>query len=66
MTLAVAGKIVAAAEADLQVLSERLADFESTRITKETSVEELYARFPNMAREVEQEIKEHKWAQSIV
>ena len=36
--------------------------FEDNRITRDTSVGELYQRFPNLAREVEEVIEAHKWA----
>ena len=62
MTLSVVSRIVTAAKADLVELNHELKKFEDNRITRDTSVGELYQRFPNLAREVEQEIKEHKWA----
>jgi hypothetical protein len=52
---------VTAAKADLVDLNDQLAAFEEVRITRDTSVGQLYQRFPNLAREVEKEIKEHKW-----
>lgn len=47
---------------DLEQLNSQLADFEKIRISKTTSAEELSDRFPHLAKEVEQEIKNHEWA----
>ena len=47
---------------DLEQLNSQLVDFEKIRITKSTSAAELSDRFPHLAKEVEQEIKNHEWA----
>ena len=52
---------VAAAEADLKLINDTIQAFEAVRITKDTSVGELQHRFPQIARQVEQEIKGHLW-----
>jgi hypothetical protein len=61
ITLSVVSRIVNAAKSDLEDLTVSLQKFEENRMTRDTSVGELYQRFPNLAREVEKEIKEHKW-----
>ena len=60
--IAVAKDIVGLAQEDLKALSAQLEEFEKTRISKDTSVGEVNDRFPHLAREVEQEIKNHEWA----
>lgn len=58
---AVAKNVVDLAKTDLKDLSAQLDEFESIRISKQTSVNELNQRFPNFAKEIEQEIKHHEW-----
>ena len=60
--LSVAKAIVEAAEADKKSLETQLAEFEKNRITPETTIADLEIRFPDIAREIEQEIKNHEWA----
>lgn len=60
--LAVAKSTVDATKADMDALKSQLASFEEGRITEETSVGELENRFPGIAKEVEDEIKNHEWA----
>lgn len=52
---------IKAAEADLKLCEARLQEFESVRITRDTSAGELYDRFPVIGREIEREIKDHHW-----
>ena len=62
MLLSVVKSTVSAAQADLDSLNNQLRAFEDGRITTNTSVGELRTRFPTIAKEIEQEIKEHQWA----
>ena len=62
MLLSVVRSTVGAAKADLESLNAQLSAFEDGRITTSTSVGELRARFPSIAKEIEKEIKEHQWA----
>lgn len=64
LTLAVINDISAATEADLVLMRQQLEDFEKLRITKDTTVLDLQERFPEMAREIEKELKAHQWALS--
>ena len=59
--LEVVKSTVDAAKADLELLNAEVAAFEEKRITEETTIDHLSERFPDMAREVEAEIKEHQW-----
>ncbi len=60
--LAVAKSTVDATKADMEALKSQLSSFEEGRITEETSVAELENRFPAIAKEVEDEIKNHEWS----
>jgi len=53
---------VDAAEADLQILKDQIDQFEANRITLDSTVADMRKRFPDIAREIEQEIKNHEWA----
>lgn len=64
LQLAVIDDISAATEADLAQMRKQLDDFEKLRITTDTSVGDLQKRFPEMAREIEKELKGHLWALS--
>ena len=59
--LTVVKSTVEATKQDLEVLSQQLASFEAGRITEDTSVGELEDRFPAVAKEIEEEIKNHEW-----
>jgi hypothetical protein len=59
--LAVAKSTVDATKSDIDMLKSQLAAFEAGRITEETSVGELENRFPAIAKEIEEEIKNHEW-----
>ena len=63
--LDVAKATVVAAKNDLSDLTEQIASFEKFRMNKDTSVGDLQMRFPKIAKEVEAEIKHHKWAESM-
>ena len=52
---------VAAAHTDLTGLRDQLETFETERITTATSTKELEQRFPQIAQEIEGEIKRHEW-----
>ena len=60
--LAVAKSTVEATKADTEALKAQLATFEEGRITEDTSVAELENGFPALAKEVEDEIKNHDWS----
>jgi hypothetical protein len=62
--VAVVDRIVAAAKDDLVSLTKQLEEFESTKITRETTFADVSDRFPDIAREVEKEIKNHEWHSS--
>ncbi|KAJ1434736.1 hypothetical protein B484DRAFT_446412 [Ochromonadaceae sp. CCMP2298] len=62
MMASVAKSVVDLAKQDLEQLQGQLDDFEKIRISKDTSMKELSDRFPQFAKEVEQEIKNHEWA----
>jgi len=53
---------VEATKQDLANLHTQLEAFESGRITEDSSMGEVTQRFPGIAREIEEEIREHKWA----
>ncbi len=59
--MAVVKSTVDATKADLANLHAQLAAFESGRITEDTSYGELQQRFPAIAKEIEDEIKDHQW-----
>jgi len=63
--VATVDKIVNAAKEDLAILQAQLAETADLQITKDTTFAELSARFPQYAREVEQEIKNHEWGNAI-
>lgn len=56
---------VAAANTDLSEIQKSLEEFEQFRVTKDTSYGELEKRFPHLAKEVETEVKEHRWCENI-
>ena len=56
---------VAAANTDLTEIQKSLEEFEQFRINKDTSYGDLEQRFPHLAKEVETEIKEHRWCENI-
>mmetsp|Transcript_45810 Transcript_45810/g.97734 ORF Transcript_45810/g.97734 Transcript_45810/m.97734 type:complete len:159 (-) Transcript_45810:89-565(-) len=62
MMASVAKNVVDLAKLDIQELGVQLESFESSRISKTTSVNEMHQRFPHFAKEVEEEIKNHEWA----
>lgn len=64
LQLSVIDDISAATEADLAQMRKQLDEFEKLRITTDTSVGDLQKRFPEMAREIEKELKGHLWALS--
>jgi hypothetical protein len=57
--------IVNAAQADIVELNEQLAQFSKLRITRDTSMEEIFQRFPTLARETEKEIKNHEYVNTV-
>jgi hypothetical protein len=60
--LATVDNIVNATKQDIAVLNAQLAESANLQITRETTFAELSARFPQFAREVEKEIKNHEWS----
>lgn len=62
MMVSVAARIANAAKQDIVDLQKQLENLETTKITKETTYAELCDRFPEIAREIEQEINLHAWA----
>ena len=56
---------VAAANNDNIAIAKSVEEFEKFRITKDTSYGELEARFPHLAKEVEEEVKNHKWCENV-
>mmetsp|Transcript_4589 Transcript_4589/g.9301 ORF Transcript_4589/g.9301 Transcript_4589/m.9301 type:complete len:159 (-) Transcript_4589:155-631(-) len=61
MMVAVTQNIVELLKTDLQNSTAALQEFESIRINKSTSANDLSNRFPAFAKEVEEEINSHKW-----
>lgn len=62
--LSVVRDIVESTKLDLEQLTRQLDEFENVRISKTTTVDDLLQRFPQFAREIEQDLKNHKWAGS--
>ena len=52
---------IAAAEADLVTLKSQLDSFESNRFTKDSTVDDVFKKFPQVGKKIEQEIKNHDW-----
>ena len=42
-----------------------IADAKTQVTTKETTVDEVLQRYPEIAKEIDQEIKEHEWWKSV-
>jgi hypothetical protein len=61
MILAAAGNIVNAAQAELANLNNQIEEFEKTRMGWNTTYYEACDRFPEVAKEVEEEIKNNHW-----
>jgi hypothetical protein len=61
-TLAVVDQIVESSKADLVNLAAILVEAEANSINTNTSYGDLCNRFPQLAREVEQEIKNGEWS----
>lgn len=59
--LSVLKSTVAAAEADLRLIEAQLTSFDKQRFSRDTSVGELFDRFPAIGKEVEKEINLHEW-----
>jgi predicted nuclease with TOPRIM domain len=64
--LEVVNSTVEAAKADLELLHAEIAKFEENRMTRETSAADLDHRFPEVAKEIEGEVKAHEWFKSSV
>lgn len=62
VTLQVLERIVEARKADIAELESQLGELANFKITSETTTGELCDRFPELAREIEAEIKNHEWA----
>lgn len=50
-----------AAEADLVNLRKQLDEFDLNRFNEDSTSATAYDRFPNLGKEVEEEINQHKW-----
>lgn len=61
LKLSVVKSTVAAAESDLASLKAQLDSFEETRFTKDSTIGDAMKKFPDIAKEVEDEIKNHEW-----
>ena len=59
--MSVVKSTVAAAEADLAILNTQLETFEEKRFTKESSLSDIYAKFPGWEREIELGIKSRSY-----
>lgn len=59
--LASTQSIVDAANAQMDALNHQLEQFETLRVTRNTTVGQVEQRYPEIAREVEKEIKNHEW-----
>jgi len=53
--------IVNAAKADIADVTNQLQELDKTRISKSTTVGEIFQRFPSMARETERKLKNHEY-----
>jgi hypothetical protein len=62
VTQQVLERIVEARKQDIAELQTQLVELEGFKITDETTIGELYDRFPEIATEIEAEIKNHEWA----
>ena len=54
-----------ASAARLEELEAMIADAKTQVTTKETTVDEVLQRYPEIAKEIDQEIKEHEWWKSV-
>jgi len=61
LSMSVVKDIVASTKTDLELLNGQLEEFESIRITRATTSKDLAKRFPEIAREIEEEINTHQW-----
>lgn len=66
MQLQTAAELVEATKSDLKDLYVQLENFEKERFTKDTSVGQTMQRFPKIAKEVEQELKNHKYLEDTL
>ena len=64
--LQTAAELVEATKSDLKDLYVQLENFEKERFTKDTSVGQTMQRFPKIAKEVEQELKNHKYLEDAL
>mmetsp|Transcript_30995 Transcript_30995/g.23048 ORF Transcript_30995/g.23048 Transcript_30995/m.23048 type:complete len:166 (+) Transcript_30995:46-543(+) len=55
-------RIVEARKLDIEELTAVKAELETFKVTEETTVKDMFDRFPEMAREIEQQVKNHQWA----
>mmetsp|Transcript_21117 Transcript_21117/g.29296 ORF Transcript_21117/g.29296 Transcript_21117/m.29296 type:complete len:162 (+) Transcript_21117:279-764(+) len=62
LTLTVVDNIVNAAKADIVDVTNQLQELDKARISKNTTVGEIFQRFPSMARETERKLKNHEYA----
>lgn len=62
VTASVLARIVEARKLDIAELNAQVVELENFKIDDETSAGDIRNRFPEMAREVELQIKNHEWA----
>ena len=62
VTVQIFERVVEAHKADIVELEGQLAELENFKITDETTIGQLQDRFPDVARQIEQGIKNHEWA----
>eukprot|EP00511_Aplanochytrium_stocchinoi_P003772 CAMPEP_0204822538 /NCGR_PEP_ID=MMETSP1346-20131115/732_1 /ASSEMBLY_ACC=CAM_ASM_000771 /TAXON_ID=215587 /ORGANISM="Aplanochytrium stocchinoi, Strain GSBS06" /LENGTH=157 /DNA_ID=CAMNT_0051948801 /DNA_START=183 /DNA_END=656 /DNA_ORIENTATION=+ len=55
-----------ASAARATVLEAQLAQMNASRTTKNTTIDDVRAQYPNIKAEVEQEIKDEEWGKSLV
>lgn len=66
MMASVIEKISELARADIEESKAQLEELEKVRITPETTVDDLNARFPQFGRDIEKEIDTVQWSKSVV
>eukprot|EP00640_Fibrocapsa_japonica_P007337 CAMPEP_0113935388 /NCGR_PEP_ID=MMETSP1339-20121228/2538_1 /TAXON_ID=94617 /ORGANISM="Fibrocapsa japonica" /LENGTH=190 /DNA_ID=CAMNT_0000937525 /DNA_START=79 /DNA_END=651 /DNA_ORIENTATION=+ /assembly_acc=CAM_ASM_000762 len=57
--------LVAEADEELAMAQASLDEMESARITVDTCTSEVLERYPEIQKEIEEEINEHKWSKDV-
>lgn len=65
-TLAVVQDVVDSLKNDMEEIQTQIEALKYTKISKDTTYEELADRFPEIAREIEHEISIHQWTNNPV